>query len=190
MTESRKAVGAPPRPLLYIIGPSGAGKSTALALALQGVTYEVIEQPIAFSRHDSGVVQLGKPRQGGFPGTDALPLNVQPKAVEFIMNTDAPAVIAEGDRLANTGFFQAAMDAGFALTIAYFRLSLDDSRARCRKRGSRYNDSWIKGRHTKCERIARDWERAVWTLDAMQPAETLAERLRSHPAIKAARGER
>lgn len=174
------------RPFLYLIGPSGSGKTTAMTLAL-GTPGESRVKPIGHTVYPSGAIQLGVERPT-FGGTDALPLDVNPKAIQFLHETEAPALIGEGDRLANSKFFRAALEAGWELTIAYLDTPEELARQRRLKRGSTYRESWAKGRHTKARRLADEWGRLVWRLDGRKRPEDIAARLRQHPAIQLARG--
>lgn len=175
------------RPMLYLIGPSGSGKTTAMKFALDGLDAVAKAQPIMHQTYTSGVVQLGMDRET-FGGTDALPLDANPKAIRFLQETAAPAVIGEGDRLANDKFFRAALEAGYALTIAYLDTPEPIARQRRLERGSTYRESWAKGRHTKARNLAERWGRMVWRIDGRKTPEEIAARLREHSAIQMARG--
>lgn len=172
------------RHLLYIIGIPGSGKSTALAAALQGLP--VVgqgSQPFAMVHYKYGV-QLGRVRKA-FSGTDALSLSVQPRAEDWI--TAAPpyvqAVVAEGDRLANVGFFRSATQAGWALDVIYLDVPLQIARQRCLERGSNQNEVWWKGRCTKVANLCA--QRLVYRIDGTLSVAAVAAGLQSRPALQA-----
>lgn len=171
-----------PRPLFYLIGQPGAGKTTLLREVLAGLSGRQERQPFAHIVYDGGGVQLGAER-AGFGGTDALALNVQPLVTTWLAQTAAPAIVAEGDRLANERFFQAARSLGWDLTVAW--LATPDSIAEARRaaRGSTQQAAWVNGRRTKVARLAQHWTPLEWILDGGLPVEMLAERIRQHPAI-------
>lgn len=174
------------RPLLYVMGPPGSGKTTALRLALEGTPYEGREEPLRHMVYGSGAIQLGMDRET-FGGTDALPMNVNPTAIQFLHETEAPALIAEGDRLANGPFFLAAVEAGWHLTIAYIHVSEQTAQARRKSRGTAQNEAWTAGRYTKVRNLAVEWKRCVWKIDGRRPPEDIAARLQTHRAVEIAR---
>lgn len=174
------------RPLLYLIGPSGSGKTTTLSAALGPLHRAELAKPLAHIRYPSGAVQLGATR-APFGGTDALPMNANPKAIQFLRETDAPALIAEGDRLANAPFFQAAIDAGWDLTIYLLDLPEEEAARRRNERRHAMSATFVKGRRTKVENIARAWPDKTTRIDATQPIGTLADIIRAHPAVQIAR---
>lgn len=175
------------RPFLYLIGPSGAGKTTCLAAALEPVKGSVIGKPFAHTIYASGAIQLGKMR-APFGGTDALPMDAITRVEPWLRQTGAPAVIAEGDRLANDRFFKAVIEAGWELTVVYLAVSSEKAHERRDQRGSAYSQDWAKGRHTKANNLACKWVAPAWWLDGHESVESIAERLRAHPAIQIARG--
>jgi energy-coupling factor transporter ATP-binding protein EcfA2 len=177
------------RPLLYVIGPSGSGKSTLVRHLLGDLTRAELKDPIGHILYRSGAIQLGTNRTT-FSGTDALPLNVNPKAIRFIQETSAPAVIAEGDRLANDKFFDAAIKAGWDLTIVYLSITDDECARRRSERHHAMSPSFVKGRATKSVNLYRRWQASanVLILNANRAPEDIARELTSHPAVRIARG--
>lgn len=177
------------RPLLYVIGASGVGKSTTINLLLGNLNQETIEKPIHHVRYtDTGAIQLGRKRQI-FGGTDTLPMDANPRAIQLIRDTSAPAVIAEGDRLANARFFQAALDAGYSLQIAYLVADEQETARRRQERGHQMRETFVKGRRTKCENIAREWAQYVTRVPADAEPQEVAAALRTFQAIMVARGD-
>lgn len=178
------------RPFLYLIGASGSGKSTALSQALSDahgtiITPEPKEPIVAHTRYDSGAIQLGYERRG-FSGTDTLPLNAQPRAAQMVYRTTAPAIIAEGDRLANAGFFRIIQQAGFDLTVAFIDVDDETAAARRGERDHAMTDSFTKGRDTKARTLALTWTPFDWWIDGNAPIADIASKLQEHPAIQIA----
>ena len=153
-----------PPELLYIVGYPGVGKTTGLACALSGVPYQQMLLPFAHIRYAGGV-QLGRER-GMFSGTDALALNVQPKAVDFMEWTDARSVVAEGDRLANLKFLRSVQDAGWVVSLTLLEVEPDIARLRANGRGSIQNESWYRGRVTKVNKLVQKWDGNITKIDA------------------------
>jgi hypothetical protein len=122
------------REILYLIGEPGAGKSTLAAALTGGRPCHDRATPFAHVFYpDEGVIQLGRTRgRGGYPGTDALSYSVQPRVIEWLARQDHALILAEGDRLANSTFFDAALEAGWQLRLAWVRAAL---RATERRRG-------------------------------------------------------
>ena len=93
--------------LVYVVGYPGCGKTTAMRGALWSIDKEVERKPCAHTIYPSGLVELGCEKDI-YGGTDALPMNVQPTVVKWMKDVDIPVIVAEGDRLANRKFLNAA----------------------------------------------------------------------------------
>ena len=90
--------------------------------------------------------------EGYAQGTDKLSMAVQPKAIEFIAQTDA-SIIFEGDRLFTASLLETCLD--LADTES------NDVEQRYKDRGSVQSDKFIRGRKTKYNNIAKNfllWE--------------------------------
>lgn len=167
---------------IYVIGAPGSGKSSAVLRAIELAHWETPTQlltPIPHLDYGAGCIQLGKVRETGFSGTDALGMAINPKAIEFISSRPANVVLGEGDRLANAGFLSAADSAG-VLTIVWLDVAPEVARARARERAIRLGtkeqtESWWKGRYTKTSRLAGGWSHV--RIDATQDRETVAQAL-------------
>lgn len=144
---------------MYLIGPPGAGKSTLVEFALAGRDRHHVEQPIAHDVVPSlrGAV-IGRHRPP-FSGTDTLAMNIAPKAEAWVRSTPYDLVIGEGDRLAYAGFLQAAMDAGYRLTLIYVDTPAPVAARRREVRAAEHGlkmqaPAWVNGRATKAQRLA------------------------------------
>lgn len=145
--------------LVYVAGPPAAGKSALMA----ALTFRCAKSP----RHDpfahrmlvhpgSGRplgIELGADRPG-FPGTDTLSLSVAPVAKRWIAAAPAPLVLGEGDRLAFPGFLEAALTAGYTVTLVSLTCDQRMLDVRCAERGSDQHASWRGGRATKAVNLA------------------------------------
>lgn len=165
--------------LVYLIGAPAAGKSTLMAALTAGCTRHLVEQPLAHEiltvpRHPGvRAVELGR-RRTTFAGTDALSLNVQPRAVAWITTTAHDLVLGEGDRLANLGFLLAARHAGYHVHLLVLDAPTTVLDARCAHRGSHQSPAWRTGRRTKVDRLAGNADAhglTVTHLDARHPPE-------------------
>jgi dephospho-CoA kinase len=163
--------------MLYLIGVPGCGKSTLMARLVQGRRRRVYPKPFAYTQYEGGIVQLGRER-AKFSGTDALSMSVQPVAIAMLETQEWPKVLGEGDRLANSGFFQAARDAGYELDIVLLECPPELAAARCVARGSNQDEKWLKGRYTRIQNLR---PLATTTLDASLSTEQLAVQLSTHP---------
>jgi len=158
---------------LYIVGEPGVGKST-LASAITAGTEVVMTcaKPLAHRHYRNRVTELGAWRES-FSGTDALGMAVQPVAVTFLHDpTCQDLLMAEGDRLANDGFLNAVLAAGYDLTI----LALVGARAAARRRAARgtaQDPKWVAGRQTKVANLMERWGSRVTVLDATLPVPDL-----------------
>lgn len=168
---------------LYLIGMPGSGKTTVLARALSDLPCVQERVPFKHIRYPGGV-QLGEVREG-FSGTDALAMNAQPGVLVWLRRSEFPAVVAEGDRLANASFFHELRLQGWELTVAYLRVPIDIGSTRSQSvRRTYQSPAWFRGRATKVERLATDFVSRDWVLDARLPPDVLAARLAEHPVIQ------
>ena len=165
--------------LIYLIGVPGAGKTTLMSALLSPLVEgaNVRRKPLLHTIYPNGLIQLGATREA-FGGTDALPMNVQPIALQFLRDTDAPAIIAEGDRLANGKFFTGAALAGWSVQVLLANVPLDIAAKRRQQRGSRQKASWVAGRVTKVRRLWEEWGSGPdAALDTTRPAVDVASDL-------------
>ncbi len=174
------------RHLLAIVGQPGAGKTTALRLALSGVPRTVAEDSVPpFVVYPTGA-QLGLDRPD-FGGSDAYALNVQPQVIAWLRDAPFRAVVTEGDRLANSGVLQAAVDFGYGLTIAWIDTPDELAAGRRAERGSRQDAAWVRGRQTKVKRLVEHWAGYVVRIDGAPGAPDVAAELERLFVIKTLR---
>ena len=151
--------------LVYVVGYPGSGKTTAvrgalgsIEVGLDGRRKEVVRKPFAHTIHPCGLVELGCEKDI-YGGTDALPLNVQPIVAKWMKDVDIPVIVGEGDRLANRKFFDEACEYNKELQeclsryLCFVHIKCPELTARKRawERGSRFNESWLKGRISKVD---------------------------------------
>ena len=163
--------------LVYVIGYPGSGKTTATTKALGDRIVEVRAKPFKHIEYTDGLVQLGMTRET-YGGTDALPMNVQPAVVQWLAQTNVVRIVGEGDRLANGKFFRAVLGAGFNLTVVYVAVPELLAQYRAWKRGSRFADSWLRGRVTKVNRLVSAWGKHTVVVDGTAERPAVAEELR------------
>lgn len=160
--------------LCYIIGEPGTGKTTLAEYLTEGLSFEETDHPVPFRRYDCGVVELGRRRPGGFSGTDALAMNIQPAVVAFLEGVRPRLLFAEGDRLANDKFFAAAEAMGYVLSV-YQLWGPKVAETQRSARGSQQDPSWLAGRATKVKGLRQRWNGLV--LPAGAPLAELAARM-------------
>lgn len=164
--------------LLYLVGDPGVGKTTTLQLALADHNVEATflhpflrtEHTWYADIHDEQrpgvtITELGGRRSGGFGGTDAMAMNAQPKVLEWLRTTQPVRVVAEGDRLGNSKFFQAVRLLGYDLSLIYLTahpFTIDARRkARQTEHGTQpQNMTWLLGRATKTANLISTWSAA------------------------------
>lgn len=177
--------------LLYLMGVPGAGKTTLLNATL-GDLPQTICKPGKDDRYPAytaypGGIQLGY-SEGIFGGTDRLPMNVQPRVLDWLESGPHNRIVAEGDRLCNASFFAATISLGWRLSVVWLNTPLDIAMQRREGRGTRQHRAWVAGRITKIGRL-QQWVDAGWILDGAQSLGQLTERLRQHPIIRDLRQE-
>jgi P-loop Nucleotide Kinase3 len=173
---------------LYLIGEPGSGKSTfmrALTDEAIGVPYR---KPVAHLLWNQHVVELGA-RRGAFAGTDAMPMNVQPRAVAFLEAYPCDYWLAEGDRLANDKFFTTVTEMGYQLNVVLIDPGEEVAARRRRQRakfvGKTQNETWVVGRKTKTLRLAESW--ATFCIAGELAPEEQVRQLAGHPVVAALR---
>lgn len=150
-----------------MLGEPGVGKSTAVAAATalrwpRVVAVEDATGPIPVLLHVDvegrvRVEEAGR-RRRSFSGTDALAMNVMPRALDWLAGPPRGDVrLAEGDRLASDKFLARAAET-HDLTVLWLDASPATLTARREARGSTQAEAWIKGRSTKVHRLADEWD--------------------------------
>jgi len=177
---------------VYVVGYPGSGKSTLVGntlTALGAMSAVQVDAPVPHLRYNGirGVPtrmwEIGR-RRDSFSGTDALAMNIQPKAVAWVSGLndgDAVSVLfGEGDRLANLGFLTACPE----LILVHLDVPVAVAQARAAQRAahlgrSPQNDSWWKGRVTKTKNLISMIEgvREVVRIDGMTDPVTASEQL-------------
>jgi predicted ATPase len=164
------------RYLTYIIGEPGVGKTTLIDAMTANLPFEEADTPFAHRVYECGVWELGRHREGGFSGTDALSLSVQPDVLQFMESIRPALVLGEGDRLGNNSFIRAMEALGYKITL-WWLSGIHEARERRAKRALELgvkpqNETWLKGRQTKVKSLAERWD--ANTLWAGAPAEQMA----------------
>lgn len=151
------------RRLLYLIGQPGAGKSTAVRQLCEQLQPVVTRKPLL---HTSWYAP-GEPwplawsygsyeYEAAFPGTDRLGLGAQPRAVQLLDAAPASLCIAEGDRLANRGFFDSARKLDYTVTVVWLATPDELCDERRAARDNAPATSWVAGRRTKHHRLGTE----------------------------------
>lgn len=177
--------------LVYLIGAPGAGKTTLMhTLIQQCQTFRAL-RPFGFTvlacPDGSEAAMLGVQREGGFAGTDALSMSVQPRAEEWMRTAPYELVLGEGDRLGNVKFMAAMLNIGWRVNVVHLVAPPELLDARCAERGSNQSVGWRAGRATKVRRLG-EWAQTnthgYLMLDAAEPAFHNAQRMaRYWPAL-------
>lgn len=155
-----------PPTLVYVIGEPGVGKSTAMRTAtaglprtflpaqVGGVAREILLNP---NTYQVAGVELGFRRSGGFSGTDALAMNAVVGACAYLRSgraeQESQLILGEGARLGCARFLTAAVNAGWSVRLVHI-LGAEVAAERRRARGSKQNESWVKGSATRAARLS------------------------------------
>jgi hypothetical protein len=177
-------VGPHAHTLVYLIGAPGAGKTTLMqALVAKCQPYRAL-RPFGFTvlacPDKSEAAMLGITREGGFSGTDALSMSVQPKVEDWMRTAPYELVLGEGDRLGNVKFLSAMLNLNWRVNVAHLIASPDLLDIRCAERGSNQSATWRSGRATKVRRVG-EWAatnaHSYLPLDAAAPVWVNAQRV-------------
>jgi hypothetical protein len=102
------------------------------------------------------MVELGV-RRAEFSGTDSLAMNAVTHAEHFLSTERPRLLIAEGDRLSITRWFDYAEEEGYTLWPFYLDAPpavLADRRMERSLLGDGQDRSWVQGRETKAANLA------------------------------------
>lgn len=146
---------------LYIFGEPGAGKSTLVQALTADLEKRLSREPvphIVWHTPTAQVLEIGYERET-FRGTDATPMSIQPAAIKYVHSKPCDFMLAEGDRLATDGFFQAIQEAGYKLTLLHVAPPNVVGRraARALELGHAQNATWVAGRVTKVKNLVKRW---------------------------------
>jgi GTPase SAR1 family protein len=146
--------------IIYLIGAPGSGKTTLTeAFTRKWVEVDQIDDPIKYRTHitaEGSAISLGWLRPA-FGGTDTLGNTAILKIEPWLPTVKANIVYGEGDRLANSRFFDLAKSIS---DFRLFYLNTDPALAAERRAqrslltGKEQNPSWVKGRVTKHRNLA------------------------------------
>ncbi|AKF14669.1 adenylate kinase [Mycobacterium phage AlanGrant] len=165
--------------MIYLVGQPGAGKSTLMAALTKGLVRSPWhehtvphDQLVDRVTGETVAAELGVQR-GAFSGTDALASSIIDKAVPWIQSRPYDLVLAEGARLANRRFIDAALDAGYAVTIGLLDHDQADTwrKRRSKALGREQSPSWVKGRLTASRNLAAHYPGALVVAGSVIPAE-------------------
>lgn len=167
--------------LVYFIGEPGAGKSTLMRNLTADYTASPQTKPFAHTlyRKDTKLIaaQLGADHPT-FPGTDKLSMGIQPQAIQFLRTQPAPIVLAEGDRLGNLKFLQAAYET-HAVILVYCDIDPSEAFLRRAQRGTNQNPTWLKGRQTKVTNLWNAWQGIKLHLNMTEPTTELVNAVKN-----------
>jgi len=150
--------------IIMIGGYPGSGKSTIVRELIKRLGYEFKENRVGLVRYmeSDAMIILGSYAESElFPGTDRLPMNIQPEAEQFLLSKvplqgEGKIILFEGDRLFNDKmitFIKEHEANGMKLVLCVVRASQVLIKAR-RENRSEQNETWRKGRESKVDRIA------------------------------------
>ena len=146
--------------LIYLVGAPGSGKSTLMAKLTDGYVRVPVSTPVAHDilvdpvTGEPAAIEVGR-RRATFSGTDALPSSVITAAEPWIASRPARLVLAEGARLANMRFVQAAASTYDVLIALLDHDDVDSWRSkRSAELGKEQNASWVKGRLSASRNLA------------------------------------
>lgn len=163
----------------YIIGEPGVGKSSVMKALMNNFFSPVrliLTEPVkhtAFSFFlDSSAIEivLGS-YDREFGGTDTLSYTCVDQVKQLLMFTNCQNIYGEGDRIANRPFFDWCK-ANLDFKLIVIQGSAELVKARRLQRGSQQNETWLRGRKSKVENLAAEYN--AWILDGNKTPEQLS----------------
>lgn len=168
---------------LYIIGPVGSGKSTLMAAITATVPVVGTSMlPVAHTQYRHGI-QLGWQRDI-VPGADTLAMNCITKVEPWIAEKRPYVLLAEGERLATSRFFDFLIATGYHLSIIYLDLPIEFTEQRIAGRTRMTAQTIIESRQTKARGLAKKYRRNTTRLDASRSPDLLATLCGSARAVR------
>jgi energy-coupling factor transporter ATP-binding protein EcfA2 len=182
--------------LVLIFGQPGSGKSTFVNHLLRHCVPSEIPIGRAFVTQwnvprfanvspEDDIMELGRPDNGtGFRGSDRLTMNAVTYLNPWLQVTRPPLVLVEGDRFANMAFITWASK---LYNVVPVQMRTDDElcaqrrHARFEEKGANWkfktrkttglpNATWVAGRVTKANNLARELPRRIVLDGALEPA--------------------
>jgi len=151
------------RTIVAIIGVPATGKSTLMKALMEEYVGDWVDESIpymsyVYSSYANAVV-FGKYEDGEqYPGTDRLPLNVQPVAENFVRDHPNTRIIFEGDRLSSGTFLEFCADLpDTEFHIVHLQAASDIVNFRHKDRADTQNEIFLKGRETKYANIKKNF---------------------------------
>lgn len=146
---------------VWLVGPPGAGKTTLIKQYIDSFDTEFIESPKWTITNN--LLLAGHYFGEKFDGADTVPYNAIDKTLHFWQNNLLPdpkytITIFDGDRFSDRKSLEYVLRfcSGLCVYLNLSRVELDKRR---RKRGSKHNTSWVKGRETKSKNFFNMFEK-------------------------------
>lgn len=149
-------------------GTPTSGKTTLMRYIVKELGSGSVKKNglLMYQHHPSSkCLVLGSYAKAGFGGTDRLSMAVQPIALGVIQSWASNSemkdwtVLFEGDRLFNQSFLKSLVDIP-SLDYYLFMLTVspETQHRRHKDRKDSQNETWLKGRLTKCKRLQESIE--------------------------------
>lgn len=146
--------------VVYVFGEPGVGKTTAMTTLLGGYERcpavslgpQLFAEPLKRGNRTVGW-HVGRAREGGFGGTDALGMGVMPTARTWIGQVHPHiTVYGEGQRLGSVKWFTAAAEAGH-IVVAVWLDGPEVAQRQRAARGSGQSERFVKAGATRARNL-------------------------------------
>jgi len=173
------------RKVLWIVGEPGVGKTTVARKLLELYGEKSWEKSLPkWTGFGSEVATAGWWRGETFDGSDTLPISQIKYSMQYWADElkHIKLAVLDGDKLANKGAVRVAVEQNaqlFAVNI----IGEQQAAERRLARGSKQDETWIKGRRTKSSNFYRflpeyGWQCLKYQFHADTPADQMAKSIK------------